>query len=255
MRIGVCAPLREARLVAELGFDFIEPQVAGLMQAYPAETEFDAARRELETSGIYAEAFNVFLPADLKVVGPEVRYHELRGYVQRAFAHVEALGGQVVVFGSGPSRRIPEGFPVDKAMEQLREFLAMAGPLAGRHGIEIAIEALPTCNAIRTVSEAVALARDINHSAVKVLSDFGHVITVGEPLTHVAYAAPDLVHVHLRDRGGGPPGTGDFDYPTYFRLLKQVRYRGRLSMECRWADLATQAGPAISFVRQQWEHA
>jgi len=255
VRIGVCAPLQQAHLVAELGFDFIEPQVAGMMQAYPSEAEFNAVRRELEVSGIRAEAFNVFLPADLKVVGPDARYHELRAYVERAFARIEALGGQIVVFGSGPSRQIPEGFARDRALEQLREFLAMAGPLAGRHGIEIAIEALPTCNAIRTVSEAVALARDVNHSAVKVLSDFGHVITGGEPLTHVAYAAPDLVHVHLRDRGGGPPGTGDFDYPTYFRLLKQVRYRGRLSIECRWADLAAQARAAIAFVRRHWEQA
>ena len=99
---------------------------------------------------------------------------------------------------------------------------------------------------------AVELAREINHTAVKAVSDFGHAMTVGEPLSHVVAAAPDLVHVHLRDSGGGPPGTGDYDYPTYFRLLKQVHYRGRLSMECRWTDLAVQAGDAIAFVHRQW---
>ncbi|MDI6783944.1 MAG: hypothetical protein QME64_07605, partial [bacterium] len=43
-------------------------------------------------------------------------------------------------FGSGVARKVPDGFPAEKARLQLLEFLLMAGDYAAKHSVIIAIE-------------------------------------------------------------------------------------------------------------------
>ncbi|MDR5882809.1 TIM barrel protein [Caballeronia sp. LZ032] len=43
---------------------------------------------------------------------------------------------------------------------------------------------------------------------------------------------PSLAHIHLADTGRLNPGTGSYDYPTFFGHLKAAGYDGLLSSEC-----------------------
>jgi sugar phosphate isomerase/epimerase len=41
------------------------------------------------------------------------------------------------------------------------------------------------------------------------------------------------------------------DFTSYFRALKQIRYQGRLSLECRWSDVAAQMPVAVQVIQEQ----
>ena len=109
MKLGVCTGPEQWNTAAEAGFDFIECPLNKLA----AMTE-EAYQELLKASGnapIPLYAFNCLLPGDLKVTGPSADEAEQRRYLDLAFSRAHALGASVVVFGSGASRGVPEGFP------------------------------------------------------------------------------------------------------------------------------------------------
>ena len=205
MRFGVCTSLDNLGALAGAGFDYIEITVAGdLKPEQPEDKVLPALEAAVGGSSLRAEAYNVLLPGDLKVVGPAVNAARQERYLEAAFSRARALGGQVVVFGSGGARGIPEGYAVEDAHRQLQEFLTRAGDAAARHGLTVAIEPLNRgeCNVINSVGEAMELARAVSHPAVGVLSDLYHVTVEGQTYAETRDAGPLLKHVHVAGQEG-----------------------------------------------------
>src|SRR5581483_2644115 len=130
LRFGVAQfdkydPLLDIEQLAAWGFDYCEPQVIKVMPL--SDAEFRRRAAAARAARIHVEAMNSLMPADLKVVGPAVDTVRVRDYVQKALARAEALGVKVLVFGSGDSRRVPDGFSREHAWLQLQEFLHMLG--------------------------------------------------------------------------------------------------------------------------------
>ena len=48
-----------------------------------------------------------------------------------------------------------------------------------------------------------------------------------------------------------PPGVDGDDFTPYFRALKEIGYRGNISIECGWSDFRKQVGPAIQELQRQ----
>ena len=88
--------------------EFVEVGLRDVVALTDAEFESLLARSRALKLPVRA-AIN-FLPTDLKVVGPEIDVAAQRTYLAGAFARAKRLGLQTVVFGSGKSRRSPEGF-------------------------------------------------------------------------------------------------------------------------------------------------
>ncbi len=65
------------------------------------------------------------------------------------------MGTQILVFGSGPAKNIPEGFPFQKGYEQIVNLLREISRPARECGITIVIEPLrkEECNIINTFEE------------------------------------------------------------------------------------------------------
>lgn len=256
-KIGCCASADRAEAVQKAGFDFIELPAAGTLQPDQDGDDFAAALPALEHLPLPVEAFNVFLPGDLKLVGPEVDTERRRRYVRHAMDRASALGGKVVVFGSAGSRRVPEGYDPLEALAQISEFLGEAGPVAERYGVTIAIEPLNRgeSNILNSVPEAQELAAMVDHPSVQVLADLYHMEVESESLDHVLNTPGRLAHVHVADTGRFSPGTGQYDTPGLFRRLKQIGYNGRISIECTWRDFEAEAPASVAFLKRTWAEA
>lgn len=260
MQFGVCASLENSILLAQTGWDYIEPSVAGTLQPERPEGEvLPPLQAALTAAGLCAETFNVLLPGDLKVVGEDVDEKRQSAYLESAFTRAQTLGGAVVVFGSGGARRIPDGFPAERARAQTEAFLQIAGDAAARHGLSVAIEPLNRgeCNFINSVSEAVALAEAITHPAVGVLSDLYHVTTDEQSYDETRAAARWLRHVHVAGaENRRAPVAVDAAFLTgFFRVLKEIGYDARISVEGSWDDLPAQAASTLAILRRAWETA
>lgn len=259
MRFGICTGPENRDVLTEAGYDYIEPAVAGALR--PEEPEGNVMpplRASFSGDGVKPEAYNVLLPGDLKVVGPVVDAARQERYLESAFARASALGGKIAVFGSGAARGIPAGWPVEEAHRQVREFLGRAGAAAARHGITVAIEPLNVseCNFINSVAEAVAVAREVDHPAIAVLSDLYHVDHDGQSYEETREAALLLRHVHVAGAGRRAPTPEDHVFlRDYFVVLKASGYDERISIEGSWEDLPGQAAGALAVLRRAWEAA
>jgi sugar phosphate isomerase/epimerase len=251
MRIGCCCNIEEAAIAHAAGFDFIECKVTSLL---PEEDEAAVAAilAQHQASPLPVAAFNVFVPKEIKIVGPQVDFDRLCRYVENGLARVKQMGGEIVVFGSGAARAIPDGFSAQEARRQTIRFLHYVGDVAEKHGITVVIEPLnhKETNTILSVPEAVELAREVNRPTIKALADFYHMDEEGEPLVHLLEYAEWIKHVHVADTGRGAPGTGHYPYTEFATYLHQAGYDGMVSIECRWRDFEAEARPAVEFLRQ-----
>jgi len=237
IKLGVCAPAENARIIAEAGFDYIECSLATV--AAMSDADYAAALDSILGSPIRAEAFNIMIP--VKVTGPEVSLVDIRKYLDTALPRAAAMGAKVIVFGSGGARRVPDGYCMDEAYDDVVSYLRLAGDRCAKYGITIAIEPLNLneCNILNSVSEAVWVAHRVDHAAVKVLVDNYHSLKDGLSFMEVRAAGPLMAHTHVSHPNRSFPVPGDgYDYTEFLNPLKDIGYAGRMSVEGRTEDFA-----------------
>ncbi len=248
---GICiSPDKVAQLAP--GYDYLELALSSTLMPLEDEATYTAKSTNLQWLNPPVRAFNLFVPAQLKVVGEAVNWDQVELYVERALRRAARLGGKVVVFGSGGARSVPEHYSRALAWGQLVRFLGICADQAGPHGITIAIEPLNRreCNIINTYLEAVQLAKDVDRSEVRVLADIYHFMMDAEPLEDITKEPDWLAHVHLADTGRRYPGSGAYPLERLFAILKDIGYRGMASIECSWGeDFTDETEKALRFLR------
>lgn len=259
MYFGICAGPEQLSRLAEIGYDYIELGIAGVLRPErPEEEVMPPLKDAFSVSPLKSETYNLLLPGDLKVVGPQIDIERQERYLESAFRRAASLGGKVAVFGSGGARAIPVEWPRGEAEAQIIGFLHRAGDAASRQGMEIAIEPLNTseCNFINSVAEGVALAKSADHPAVGVLSDLYHVAYEGQSYEETREARPWLRHVHVAGEGRRAPEAADHAFlRDYFAVLKSSGYTRRVSIEAQWTNLDSQAEEALAVLREAWNAA
>jgi sugar phosphate isomerase/epimerase len=255
MQLGCWTKLEDIPTVAAAGFAFAETPVATLQ---PEASDAVAAPiiAALRSAPIPVRAFNLFIPPELKIVGPSVDSARLHRYAEVALERIDAVGAKVLVFGSGPARNIPDGFPRAAGIDQFIAFSRFAGDVARRLGIVIGIESITrkggSTNILNTFAETAEIARVIDHPAVKAMADVGQMDPENEAWEHLSHYGKWIVHVHLTDSDRRAPGTGHLDWLKAFGELHKAGYDGLMSLECRWEDFATQAPTSARFVEDMW---
>ena len=253
MRWGVCTTVDNLGLLEELGYDFIELTMVSLA----GDRQYDAIRKAVSASNLQVEAFNVLLPGEMKIVGPEVDYEQIHIYLDTVFPRAAALGGKVIVLGSGRSRSVPPGFPRAEALRQVTDFGKLVGQKAEHHDLVVGIEPLrqAECNLLNYVSDAFRLAEQVASKAVGITADLYHMVEGNEPLQNVAVYKDKIYHVHLADTGRMWPGSGMYDYLSFFRNIKKTDCIARMSVECKWDNFPEEAARSLDFLKRTWETA
>ena len=247
---------RMMEVLADAGADYVEFGV-GAVSPEADESVFDALREALRPFPLRVEAFNSFIPAKHRFVGPDVNLPAVLDYCRAALRRCHALGGEVVVLGSAGARRIPHGFERARAEEQFLVFARALGPLAADAGLDIAVEPLNKkednfCNSVQYGARLVEL---VAHSRIRLLADLYHIAQEKEPLPNVASAGALLCHTHVADLGRVAPGfapSGEEDFTGFFRALRAARYDRRCSFEGAFENIETQAKPVIALLKKRW---
>ena len=236
MRYAICtndpAVAADAR---EAGFDYIEASVPNFVKPFESDAAFEEGLAAYRSARLPVESANLFLPRELRCTGPDaVPMDRLADYAETVFRRLAAAGVPIVVFGSGGARKLPDGWPKEKADEQFVALLARIGPLAERHGVRIAVEPLARveCNYINTVDEGAALARASGSPAVGVLADSYHWARNEETADTILAAKDRLIHAHLATMPNRKaPGVEPYDFAPFFRALVAAGYDGRVTIE------------------------
>lgn len=252
--IGVCTNFSNAGMLAQHGYTFIEESVGQFLVPDKSEEEFNVILEKAKKSPLPVKALNNFIPGSLKSVGPDAVHPEILEYMETAFRRAQKAGVEYIVFGSGGSRRIPDGFPRDEARNQFVSLCKSMAPIAAKYNVIVVLEPLnkKECNFINSVSEGGEIVKEVNHTNVQLLADIYHMLMDNEsPESIVKYG--DLIkHTHIAEKEDrAAPGTHNENFQPYFDALKKIGYQGKISVECRWKDLKLQTATAIESIRKQ----
>jgi sugar phosphate isomerase/epimerase len=255
IQVGYCGGLKDVDAAKAAGFDYIElgtTEIAGL-----SDEAFDEAARHVAQVGLPVPVTNLFLPGSLKVTGPAVDPDAQLAYMRKVFPRLQRLGVHILVFGSGGSRRVPDGFAKDQAFAQLVDFGRRAAALARTFDITIALEPLrrQESNIINSAVEGFALVNAINDPNFQMIVDFYHLASEHEDPSIVLKAKDHLRHLHVANPQGRvfPQKWDEYDYAPFFATLKQIGYDRRISMEGSTTDLAAQGPVTVALLRRAFE--
>lgn len=252
--IGVCTSLGNADLLYAAGYDYIEENVQQFLKPFESADVFAANLQAATSAALPIYAYAIFLPGDLKCVGPTTQHDRILDYARTVFERAVQTGSSIIVFGSGGARRVPDGFSHDKAIEQFTDLLRRLGPIAAEFDIIVAVEPLNKneCNLINTITAGAKIVRAVDHTHIQLVADFYHMAVEGEGPESIIEAGPLIAHVHIAEKDRrAAPGTAGFDFVPYFAALRQIGYTGGISIECRWQNFDAELAPALVYVNEQ----
>lgn len=252
MQFGVCCGPDLAPAAAAAGYDYFEWTVGDFLRPAAGEDEFHEGLARVRAAPLPCPVLNCFIPAGLKIAGPRADPAKLEAYAATALRRAEAAGVRVIVFGSGGARGVPEGFDRQRALAQIEDFCRYTAARAGEHGVTVAIEPLnpKECNTLTTVDEAAALARGINHPALRILVDTYHWAAGDGSVRGIAANGDLLAHVHAATFPGRlAPGAEHCDLEPCFDALRTTGYDGRISLECALKEPGAELPRALAVMK------
>lgn len=207
-----------------------------------------------KSAGIPVYAVNSFLPGDMKSVGPDMNKTLLLKYADTSFKRAKEAGVNILVFGSGGSRQIPDGFSHNKAEQQFVKLIKKMAPRAEQQGIIICIEPLnrDATNFINTVIEGGNIVEQVSHPNVKLVVDFYHMLCNDEDPSDIEKLKGKVAHCHIaEEKDRRPPGIHGEDFRPFFNALNKINYSGKVSIECRWENLEDELPAAYKTIMEQ----
>ena len=218
----------------ELGFDYIEC-CASAVYAMSAE-EFSRAENIIKACELPCEAANGLFPASLTLLGEAADEKRTEEYIRRTYDRLSRIGVKVAVFGSGQSRRVPDGFDRSRAYEQLIKLCRALGDESENYGIVTALEPLNAreTNLVTSQKEGLRAVMDAAHPSFRLICDYYHLRAAGEGREELCACGELLTHTHISNpqtRRCPEKGDGE-DYEAFFGGLYDIGYSSRVSIEC-----------------------
>jgi len=267
MKFGYCLNMTSTKpdgtgienlhILKDLGFDYAELPLAemlclneeGIIQIVERLKEYD----------IPCLACNNLFPASLRLTGPEADMGRIRSHAEKALSLAAKLGAQVVVFGSGYARNVPEGFPKERAFEQMVDILRMIDPIAQEKGVQLTLEAARRMdtNIFNSYSEAIDWHTQADVKGAGILIDLFHEVweIPDQGSIHNMKRVPDHIHIACPRRDVAkercvPRENDGFDYEPFFTALKGFGYDRLMSIEAYVDDFETEAAETLSFLKK-----
>jgi sugar phosphate isomerase/epimerase len=251
--MGIAASLDKAAALKADGAEFLTESVGKFLVPDLPEAEFEKNLAKLAASPLPVLACNGFIrPTHLRCVGPDANHEPILAWADITFRRLKKAGGKFIVFGSGGARRIPDGWPREKAEAQFVELLKGLGPLAATHGVTVAVEQLRVeeCNLINHIAKCAELIRAAGQPQVRVLADLYHMACGGDTPADFKAALDVVTHIEIAEKEGRTvPGVGGDDFRPFFRVLRQGGYQGAVSIEGKYTD--AQIAPAFREIARQ----
>lgn len=255
VKVGYCTGLKNADAAKTAGFDYVELSATEI--AALSDADFEAAAAHLKQAGIATPTANLFVPQAIKLVGPDVNVEQQTAHVKKVMSRLSTLGVEILVFGSGGARRVPDGYPRADAYSQLVDFSRRAAEEARPFNITVTIEPLrrQETNIINSAAEGLELVNAVNHPNFQLMIDFYHLASEHEDPAIVIKAKDHLRHLHMANPQGRvfPQKWDEFDYAPFFANLKAIAYDKRISMEGSTTDLAAQGPVTVALLRKAFE--
>lgn len=213
-----------------IGYDGAEFFIGG-----STEDSFKKVGRHCEDIGLEVTAVTV-MGADANPIATDAKtrakaVEQLKWVVDRA----ADLNAQVLC---GPYH---SGFTVFASREPIEdeynwsaEYLNTMGDYAQKAGVLLTPEAVNRfeCYLCNTMEQLSYLLKKVDHPNVKAMFDTHHANIEEKNIADaIQFIAPRLGHFHVSENDRGTPGSGHITFDETFRTLKDINYKGWLTIE------------------------
>jgi len=231
------------RLVREAGYEGFE-MMLDAPHAFPAHLtpeKIAGLKAEIDASGLAIANFNAFM---MGAVGdfhhpswveadPALRRQRIE-HTKAACRVARALGGsQLSTEPGGPV----EGMSYEEAWALFRQGLDEVLPVAAEARVKVLVEPEPGL-LIERSAQMQRLLDEVPHPGLGLNFDIGHFVVVNEdPAALVRTFGNRIDHIHLEDISADRrhfhrvPGDGIVDFRAIFAALREIDYRGWVTVE------------------------
>jgi sugar phosphate isomerase/epimerase len=255
---GVCTGIGKAGVLKDANADYIEEGVGSLLAPDKDDAAFAKRTAEIAAAVVPVRCCNTFIPGSLKSVGPAPAHDAILAYADTAFKRARACGIATITFGSGGSRKVPDGFSKDEAVKQFTALLARMGPLAAAQQVVVAVEPLNVgeCNFLNSIGDVAAVVGPASNPAVGITADLYHMVLAGDVPDDLEKHIALLRHFHIAEKAKrAMPGVAGDDFRGWFRVLAKHGWKGRMSIESNGGGDAAAYGKSIAYLRAQAKEA
>jgi sugar phosphate isomerase/epimerase len=191
-----------------------------------------AARYRIEIAGIH---WVLVKPEGLHMNHPD---RGLRDRTARYFCDLvdfcADLGGRVMVVGSPKQRNVLPGVSRDQASEWALATFRDAVARAAQRDVIICFEPLAPAetNFINTAAEALQFVQQLSSPHFQIILDVKAMCSESKPIPSIIRESwPHFAHFHANDSNLKGPGFGNVDFQPIAAALKDVGYKGFVSVE------------------------
>lgn len=216
--------------VKELGCDVVEMPIFN-----PEEFPSESVKKELEKYNLEAcVCYGCEINSDIASLDNKVRQNGIERFKQ-AIDHANTLGAKKiggVVYKAGGI--FTGSAPTQAEWNHSANSMRNIARYANQFNISICVEQINRYETyfINTTEDALKYCLDVGESNIQVLLDTHHLIL--EELNiydAIIMAGKRLGHFHTSENNRGIPGTGQVDWLSVYRALKNINYSGWLVIE------------------------
>jgi sugar phosphate isomerase/epimerase len=236
------------RRLAEIGYTGVEV-MADVPHAWPAcllDEQKEAIRSVLADHHMAISNVNAFMMNAISDprqrywhpswIEPDRHYRQIRiDHTRRALTLARELGAPNIT--TEPGGPVEPGGSWSAALKLFVEGLKQVAEHAEKEGVLLLIEPEPGL-LIETADQFLELMQHVSSPAVGLNFDVGHAYCVGDdPAATIPRLARYIRHFHLEDIAASRvhhhliPGEGAIDFAATFRAIRDIGYRGWVTIE------------------------
>jgi len=228
------------KFVAELGYDGVEIHPYTLHE--PMEEITPEMRKRIRNSAESADVEIVGVHGVLKTTRDFYYINHPDSSIRaKTVEHIRALirlcgdlGGKIMVLGASKQRNVLPELTYQQVWDYAVETFKNLLDATEEYGVILCLEPLSyrLTNFITKASEAVKMVEEINHPCFKMMIDVRSATDDEMPIPElIRRFAPYIAHFHANDDNGKGPAMGNADYAGISSALKEIDYKGYLSVE------------------------
>lgn len=214
--------------LSRYGYDSIE--ISGEPHLYPvAETRALLEKHKIGCWG----SVSIMTPGRGLTLADKYLREGTALYLQDCVRMVAGLGGKIMATVPATVGKIAPDASIEEEWSWAVGGLKRVADVARKLGVTIAVEPINRFETyfINRGEQALALADAVGDDICVCLDAFHMNIEEVDPLATIRQAGSRLIDFHVADSNRKPPGEGHYDWKGTVQTLKEIGYRGHLTVE------------------------
>ncbi len=244
---SVCGKLADYPAIVAAGYDYIELNANDFLIPEENKSVFQKNVKQIKQDNVKVISCVDFIPDHMPMVGSEPKHDEIIARAKIVFNRARTAGVEYMVFNS----HVPDGFDRKEATSQFITICKRLGDLAKRDKLTVIIEPFGNGDSelINSLQDGVEIIKEIDNDNIRLLCDISHMMRNNELAEEIVKYGSYIRHCRVDI---SPEARTD-NFTAYFNALRQINFRGCVSVNNKQGKFDEHLATALQHIRQQFQ--